>query len=138
MLFIDEIHHFNKSQQDILLPYVEDGSIILIGATTHNPFFFINSPLTSRSGVFELEPLSENDVLNLLNKALQDEDRGLGLFRCEVDNDALEHLAKTSEGDARRALNALEVAVVTTAPDETRYRVSRSVAEDSIQKSRFI
>lgn len=135
LLFIDEIHHFNKSQQDILLPYVEDGSIILIGATTHNPFFFINSPLTSRSGVFELEPLSENDVLNLLNKALQDEDRGLGLFRCEVDNDALEHLAKTSEGDARRALNALEVAVVTTAPDEDGViRVSRSVAEDSIQK----
>lgn len=135
LLFIDEIHHFNKSQQDLLLPYVEDGSVVLIGATTHNPFFFINTPLVSRSVIFELEPISETGIVTLLRKALQDEERGLGLFKCAVDEDALVHLARVSEGDARRALNALETAVITTDPGEDGIiRISRAVAEDSIQK----
>ena len=138
ILFIDEIHHFNKSQQDILLPYVEEGHVILIGATTHNPFFFINSPLTSRSQIFELEPLSEQTMLALLKRALGDK-RGLGELPLDADEDALLHLARVCEGDARRALNALEIAALTTPPGPGgRICLTRAAAEDSIQKKAVV
>ncbi len=138
ILFIDEIHHFNKSQQDILLPYVEDGSIILVGATTHNPFFFINSPLTSRSQIFELEPLAEEAIVELLRRALRDP-RGFGAQSVAADEDALAHLAKVCEGDARRALNALEIAVLTTPADNGGcVRLDKAGAEESIQKKAVV
>lgn len=138
ILFIDEIHHFNKSQQDILLPHVENGTITLIGATTHNPFFFINSPLTSRSQVFELQPVSEAAIAGLLRRALTDE-RGLAAWPVDADDEALAHLARVCEGDARRALNALEIAVLTTPPGEGgRIRVTRGVVEESIQKKAVV
>ncbi|NLE67040.1 MAG: replication-associated recombination protein A [Lentisphaerae bacterium] len=138
ILFIDEIHHFNKSQQDILLPCVEDGAITLIGATTHNPFFFVNSPLTSRSQVFELLPLSEDAIALLLRRALTDE-RGLAAIRIRADDDALAYLARVCEGDARRALNALEIAALSTAPDAGGVvALSRQVAEDAIQKKAVV
>lgn len=138
ILFIDEIHHFNKSQQDILLPHVEDGTVTLIGATTHNPFFFINSPLTSRSQVFQLNPVSEEGIVALLRRALQDE-RGLGGWPADADDDALQHLARVCEGDGRRALNALEIAVMTTPPGEGyRIHVTRAVIEESIQKKAVV
>ncbi len=135
ILFIDEIHHFNKSQQDILLPYVEEGAVTLIGATTHNPFFFINSPLVSRSQIFELQALSEAAIGQLLRRALQDAERGLGARRIRADDDALAHLGVVCEGDARRALNALEIAALTTPPDaDGAVHINRRAAEDSIQK----
>jgi putative ATPase len=138
ILFLDEIHHFNKSQQDILLPYVEDGAIILIGATTHNPFFFVNSPLTSRSQIFELEPLTEEVIIVLLRRALTDE-RGLGGAPLDADDDALAHLARVCEGDARRALNALEIAALTTPPNARgRIHITRAITEDSIQKKAVV
>jgi len=138
ILFIDEIHHFNKSQQDVLLPYVEEGNVILIGATTHNPFFFINSPLTSRSQIFELEPLPEKAIAELLQRALKEE-RGLGTIPVNMDEDALLHLAKVCEGDARRALNALEIAALTTPPAKNgRIHITRDIAEDSIQKKAVV
>lgn len=138
ILFIDEIHHFNKSQQDILLPHVEDGTITLIGATTHNPFFFINSPLTSRSQVFQLNPVSEDGIVMLLKRALTDE-RGLGGWPVDADEEALAHLARVCEGDGRRALNALEIAVLTTPPGEGyRIRLTRAVVEESIQKKAVV
>jgi len=138
ILFIDEIHRFNKAQQDVLLPYVEDGSITLIGATTHNPFFFINSPLTSRSQVFQLEPLSAAALLTLLDRALE-RPEGLGPLRVRADRDALEHLARVCEGDARRALNALEIAALTTPPDADGQRhLTRAVAEESIQQKAVV
>ena len=138
ILFIDEIHHFNKSQQDILLPHVEDGTITLVGATTHNPFFFINSPLTSRSQVFELNPISEQGIALLLERALADE-RGLAAHRTIAEPDALAHLARVCEGDARRALNALEIAVLTTPPSaDGAVRLTRTVAEESIQKKAVV
>ena len=120
ILFVDEIHRFNKSQQDVLLPDVESGVVRLIGATTHNPFFFVNSPLVSRSQIFELRPLTEADLLALLRRALADTERGLGYMKIQADDDALEHLARLSDGDARKALNALEIAALTTEPDQTR------------------
>jgi len=138
ILFIDEIHHFNKSQQDILLPYVEEGHVILIGATTHNPFFFINSPLTSRSQIFELEPLSEAATIVLLKRSIQDK-RGLGELAVDIEDEALQHLAKVCEGDARRALNALEIAALTTPADKDgRIRITRAITEDSIQKKAVV
>ena len=134
ILFVDEIHRFNKAQQDLLLPWVEDGTLTLVGATTHNPMFFINGPLTSRSLVFQLDPLSEEAVFALLTRAVE-EDRGLAAFRADADEEALRHLARVCDGDARRALNALETAVLTTAPGRNgRVHVTRQVAEDSIQK----
>ncbi len=116
ILFIDEIHRFNKSQQDILLPDVESGVIRLIGATTHNPFFFVNSPLVSRSQIFELRPLTEEDLFNLLQRALADEERGVGYLKINADENAIRHLAKMADGDARKCLNALEIAALTTEP----------------------
>ncbi|HMO05956.1 MAG TPA: replication-associated recombination protein A [Kiritimatiellia bacterium] len=138
ILFIDEIHRFNKAQQDVLLPYVEAGAITLIGATTHNPFFFINTPLTSRSQIFQLEALGEADVVALLRRALTDA-RGLGDLRIAADDEALAHLARVCEGDARKALNALEIAALTTHADgEGTVRITAAVAEESIQKKAVV
>ena len=114
VLFIDEIHRFNKSQQDALLPYVENGTIVLIGATTENPFFEVNKALISRSSVFMLKPLTEKHIAEIVKSALADKDRGLGNYHLELDQDALEHLAAVSNGDARAALNAIELAAVTS------------------------
>ena len=139
ILFIDEIHRFNKSQQDILLPDVESGVIKLIGATTHNPFFFVNSPLVSRSQIFELQPLTEEDLLTLLQRALHDEERGLGYLKASADDNALRHLAMISDGDARKALNALEVAALTTSPGQDGIvHITLEVAEQSIQKKAVV
>jgi putative ATPase len=114
ILFVDEIHRFNKSQQDVLLPYVENGTVVLIGATTHNPNFFINTPLTSRSLVFELKGLSTDDVAKLLDRAIADEERGYGKLRVKLHDDAKRFLAEICDGDARHALTALEIAVKST------------------------
>jgi len=116
ILFVDEIHHFNKAQQDILLPDVEAGNLRLIGATTYNPFFYVNSALVSRSQVFRLEPLSVEQLEQLIDRALADKERGLGNYNVEIDRDARRHLAKLSDGDARKCLNALEIGVLTTPP----------------------
>jgi putative ATPase len=117
ILFVDEIHHFNKAQQDILLPDVESGNLRLIGATTYNPFFYVNSALVSRSQVFQLEPLRVEQLEELIDRALADEERGLGKYKVRIDADARRHLAKISDGDARKCLNALEIGVLTTAPE---------------------
>jgi putative ATPase len=139
ILFIDEIHRFNKSQQDILLPDVESGVVKLIGATTHNPFFFVNSPLVSRSQIFELRPLTEEDLFSLLQRALADEERGLGYMKVHADENALRHVARIADGDARKALNALEIAALTTAPDaDGVVRITLYVAEQSIQKKAVV
>jgi putative ATPase len=139
ILFIDEIHRFNKAQQDVLLPDVENGNVRLIGATTHNPFFYVNSPLVSRSQVFQLEPLSREDLVNVMNRALGDSERGFGKLRIETARAALEFLAEVSDGDARRCLNALEIAVLTTPPDEGGLiQLDRAVAEQSIQKKAVV
>src|SRR6266516_4154849 len=116
ILFIDEIHHFNKAQQDILLPDVEAGNLRLIGATTYNPFFYVNSALVSRSQVFRLEPLSVQQLEQLIDRALADKERGLGNYNVKIDKNARRHLAKLSDGDARKCLNALEIGVLTTSP----------------------
>lgn len=139
ILFVDEIHRFNKAQQDVLLPDVEGGVVKLIGATTHNPFFFVNSPLVSRSQIFELRPLTEEDLYVLLQRALADDERGLGYMKIQVDETALRHLARLSDGDARKALNALEIAALTTAPNADGVaHVDLSVAEQSIQKKAIV
>jgi putative ATPase len=139
ILFIDEIHRFNKSQQDVLLPDVESGVVKLIGATTHNPFFFVNSPLVSRSQIFELRPLTEEELFSLLQRAVADADRGLGYMKIHADENALRHLAKISDGDARKALNALEIAALTTAPDQKGVvRLDLAAAEQSIQKKAVV
>ncbi len=135
ILFIDEIHRFNKAQQDVLMPDVEQGNPILIGATTFNPFFAIVPALVSRSLVCELKPLAATDILALLNRALADQERGLGRFTVDIDSEALKHLADVCDGDARRALNALEVAVLTTSPGaDEKIHIPLSVVEESIQK----
>jgi putative ATPase len=135
ILLVDEIHRFNKAQQDALLPHVEDGTITLIGATTENPYFEVIGPLVSRSRVFELHPLSESQLQTLLRAALEDEDRGYGRRRLEVDDDALAHLAHVAGGDARNALNALELAVESTPPDEAgAVQVDLATAQESIQR----
>jgi putative ATPase len=134
ILFVDEIHHFNKAQQDILLPDVESGNLRLIGATTYNPFFYVNSALVSRSQVFQLESLGVEELEALIDRALRDEERGLGNYRVKMDADAKRHLAKLSDGDARKSLNALEIGVLTTPPNEKRIiHFTLQVAEESIQ-----
>ena len=139
ILFIDEIHHFNKAQQDVLLPDVESGNLRLIGATTYNPFFYVNSPLVSRSQVFQLEPLSVDDLEQLIDRALTDKKRGLGNYKVEIDNDARKHLAKLSDGDARKCLNALEIGVMTTPPDSKAIiHFTLPVAEESIQRKAVV
>jgi putative ATPase len=139
ILFIDEIHRFNKAQQDVLLPDVESGLLRLIGATTHNPFFYVNSPLVSRSQIFQLEPLSIEDLVALMRNALADKERGLGQFRLGLDDEAAQHLAKVSDGDARKCLNALEIAARTTPPDSTGLvHITLSAAEESIQRKAVV
>jgi putative ATPase len=139
ILFIDEIHRFNKAQQDVLLPDVEAGTVRLIGATTHNPFFFVNSPLVSRSQIFELQPLSEAELMQLLRRALEDSERGLAHLRLRAEEAALRHLARMADGDARKALNALEIAALTTSPSpDGSVHVSLAVAEQSIQKKAVV
>src|SRR3954469_10580602 len=139
ILFIDEIHRFNKAQQDVLLPDVEAGVVRLIGATTHNSFFFVNSPLVSRSQIFELRPLSGEELFALLQRSLKDLERGLGYMKIEAQETALRHLAKLSDGDARKALNSLEIAALTTAPgSDGIVRIDLTVAEQSIQKKAVV
>ena len=129
ILFVDEIHHFNKAQQDILLPDVEAGNLRLIGATTYNPFFYVNSALVSRSQVFRLEPLSVEQLEQLIDRALADKERGLGNHNVKMDKDARRHLAKLSDGDARKCLNALEIGVLTTPAVADRVEVGRPKGE---------
>jgi putative ATPase len=135
ILFIDEIHRFNKAQQDVLLPDVEEGNPILIGATIHNPFFYLASTLLSRSLVLELKALSQEEILRILNLALKDKSRGLGSLKIKVEKKAVDFLAKICEGDARRALNALEVGALTTPIDKDGFiHFTLEVAAQSIQK----
>jgi putative ATPase len=139
LVFIDEIHRFNKAQQDALLPAVEEGKITLIGATTENPYFSVNSALLSRSRIFRLEVLSDNDIKALLLRALQDKENGLGYYKVALAEDALNHLAQAAQGDARQALNALELAVLSTPPGEDGLRhIDLAVSEESIQKNRIV
>src|SRR5256886_2291656 len=139
ILFIDEIHHFNKAQQDILLPDVESGNLRLIGATTYNPFFYVNSPLVSRSQVFQLEPLRVEQLDELIDRALTDKEGGLGNNKVKIDKDARQHLAKLSDGDARKCLNALEIGVLTTQPDSNEViHFTVAVAEESIQQKAIV
>ncbi|MGC8826032.1 MAG: AAA family ATPase, partial [Anaerolineae bacterium] len=135
ILFVDEVHRFNKAQQDALLPWVENGTIILIGATTENPWFSVNAPLVSRSRIFQLKPLTEEDLYTIARRALSDPERGYGKLKVEMHEDALAHLVNVSNGDARSLLNALELAVETTPPNEDGVIVvDMAVAEESIQR----
>jgi putative ATPase len=136
ILFIDEIHRFNKGQQDYLLPFVEDGTIILIGATTENPYFEVNGALLSRSIIFELKPLDTEDIKTLINRALTDEEKGLGSYGAVIDDDALEFLADIANGDARAALTAIELGVLTTDRDESdgKIHITIDVASECIQR----
>lgn len=135
IMFIDEIHRFNKSQQDYLLPFVEDGTIVLIGATTENPYFEVNSALISRSIIFELKPLDKQDIRTLLVRAVTDVERGLGVYKPKLHEDALEFLADVANGDARAALNAIELGVLTTERAEDGYiHITIEVASECIQK----
>ena len=139
ILFIDEIHRFNKAQQDVLLPDVENGVVRLIGATTHNPLFFVNSPLVSRSQIFELKPLSAEDLIELMKRALADRERGLGRLNIQIEPTALAHLAKLADGDARKALNSLEIAALTTPPSNNgAIAINLAVAEQSIQRKAVV
>ena len=139
ILFVDEIHHFNKAQQDILLPDVESGNLRLIGATTYNPFFYVNSALVSRSQVFQLESLKVEQLEQLIDRALADGKRGLGKLKVRMDDDAKRHLATLSDGDGRKCLNALEIGVVTTAPDASgTIHFTLEAAEQSIQRKAIV
>ena len=139
ILFIDEIHRFNKGQQDYLLPFVEDGTIILIGATTENPYFEVNGALLSRSIIFELKALSTENIRTLLLRAVNDCDRGMGNYGAVIDNDALDFLADMAGGDARSALNAVELGILTT-PKSTdgHIHLTLEVASECIQKLSLI
>lgn len=135
ILFIDEIHRFNKGQQDYLLPFVEDGTVILIGATTENPYFEVNGALLSRSVIFELKPLTNEDIKSLIMRALNDVEKGLGTYNAVIDDDALEFLADISSGDARNALTAIELGVLTTEKSEDgKIHITLDVASECIQK----
>lgn len=135
ILFIDEIHRFNKSQQDYLLPFVEDGTIVLIGATTENPYFEVNGALISRSIVFELQPLSKDDIKTLIDRAVYDEKKGMGNYHAVIDEDAKDFLADIAGGDARSALNAVELGILTTGRGEDgKIHLTLAVAEECIQK----
>lgn len=135
ILFVDEIHRFNKGQQDYLLPFVEDGTLILIGATTENPYFEVNGALISRSSVFELKPLSKEDVKTLIKRAVYDNIKGMGSYRAEIDEDALEFLADIAGGDARNALNAIELGILTTERNaDGKIHITLDVAQECIQK----
>ena len=135
ILFVDEIHRFNKSQQDYLLPFVEDGTIILIGATTENPYFEVNSALISRSSIFELHPLDKEDIKTLLHRAVYDVEKGMGSYQAVIEDDAMEFLADISGGDARNALNAVELGILTTPRSEDgKIHLTLEVAGECIQK----
>ena len=135
IVFIDEIHRFNKAQQDILMPSVEQGDIILIGATTHNPAFSLNGPLLSRSLIFELKPLTEAVIITIMKNALADKKNGFGNTSINIDQKAIHHIARQSCGDARRALNALEIGILTTEPSQRGIiDFTKSVAEECVQK----
>lgn len=135
ILFIDEIHRFNKSQQDYLLPFVEDGTVVLIGATTENPYFEVNSALLSRSIIFELKPLEKDDIKKLIMLAVYDKERGMGVYGADITDEAADFLADTAGGDARRALNAIELGVLTTTPSEDgKIHIDLAVASECIQK----
>ncbi|MFZ3123498.1 MAG: replication-associated recombination protein A [Thermodesulfovibrionales bacterium] len=139
ILFLDEIHRFNKLQQDALLPDVEEGNITLIAATVENPFFYVNSALLSRSQVFELKPLLTEDILKILNRALSDKERGVGNLNISPEKGSLEHIAKMADGDARKALSALEIAALTTQPGENgKMIITKEIAEESIQKKAIV
>jgi putative ATPase len=138
VLFIDEIHRFNKAQQDVLMPDIENGNIILIGATVFNPFFALTAPLLSRSLVFELKPLTKNDILDILQRALKDKERGLGGVDIQADIKALEFIAEVCDGDARRALNALEIGCLTAPKVREKRQFNLSVAQESIQKKQVV
>ncbi|WP_411826563.1 replication-associated recombination protein A [Luteolibacter sp. AS25] len=131
ILFIDEIHRFNKAQQDVLLPHLERGTVRFIGATTHNPYFYVNSPLVSRSQIFQLEPVDTENIHNLLQRAISDPERGLGKLEITADPEALQHLARLSDGDVRKALTALELATIS--PTE-KIHITLKIAEESIQR----
>lgn len=139
-LFVDEIHRFNKSQQDVLLPHIERGTVRFIGATTHNPYFYVNSPLTSRSQVFQLEALTEDDLAGLLRSAVEDPERGFGKKALNLHEDAAAHLIRMCDGDARKLLTSFELAVLTTEPDEDTGKISidLAIAEDSIQRKTVV
>jgi len=132
LLFIDEIHRFNKPQQEVLLPDVEEGVVILVGATTENPFFTVVSALVSRSRIFQFEPLSSEDIKTLIRRAMADKQRGLGVYKIKMHDDALDFLAETSDGDARRALSALEIGVLSS--DETPIEFTHQLAVESVQR----
>lgn len=135
ILFVDEIHRFNKGQQDYLLPFVEDGTIILIGATTENPYFEVNGALISRSSIFELYPLSKDDIKVLLKRAVYDKEKGMGSYDAEIDEDALEFLSDIAGGDARNALNAIELGILTTERSaDGKIHITLDVASECIQK----
>ncbi len=135
ILFVDEIHRFNKAQQDYLLPFVEDGTVVLIGATTENPYFEVNGALLSRSNVFELHPLSQEDIQILIRRAVYDSEKGMGSYDAVIDDDAVAFLADRSEGDARSALNAVELGILTTERNEDgKIHLTLSVAEECIQR----
>ena len=135
ILFVDEIHRFNKGQQDYLLPFVEDGTIVLVGATTENPYFEVNGALISRSIIFELKPLSKEDIKEILKRAVYDKERGMGSYKADIDNDALEFLADIANGDARSALNAIELGILTTdRSDDGLIHIDLKTAEQCIQK----
>ena len=135
ILFIDEIHRFNKGQQDYLLPFVEDGTLVLIGATTENPYFEVNSALISRSIIFELKPLSREDIKELLHRAVYDEEKGMGSYDAVIDENAMEFLADVSGGDARHALNAIELGIMTTnRAEDGKIHITLEVAQECIQK----
>ncbi|MCI6859545.1 MAG: replication-associated recombination protein A [Eubacterium sp.] len=135
ILFIDEIHRFNKAQQDYLLPFVEDGTVILIGATTENPYFEVNSALLSRSKIFHLEPLSEEDICTIIRTAVTDPERGMGSYGAKITEEALHFLAQMAGGDARTALNAVELGILTTTPGEDgKILIDLSVAQECIQR----
>lgn len=135
ILFVDEIHRFNKGQQDYLLPFVEDGTIVLIGATTENPYFEVNSALISRSVIFRLEPLDKADIAALIKRAVYDVEKGMGAYHGEITDEALEFLADMSNGDARTALNAIELGILTTEPSEDgKIHITLEVAAECIQK----
>lgn len=135
ILFIDEIHRFNKAQQDYLLPYVEDGTVILIGATTENPYFEVNSALLSRSKIFHLEPLAKEDIAGLIRTAVTDVERGMGAYGAEITDEAVSFIAQMAGGDARAALNAVELGIITTEPDAAgKIIIDLSVAQECIQR----
>ncbi len=135
ILFVDEIHRFNKAQQDYLLPFVEDGTVVLIGATTENPYFEVNGALLSRSNIFELKSLNKEDIKVLLNRAVYDEVKGMGSYDAQITEEALDFLADISGGDARNALNAIELGIVTTPrAEDGKIHITLEVAEDCIQK----